>query len=79
MSRIKLRKFRTETGKLPGPVQLTIADGEKHDDATIWIEARFSLSAPSETGAAVVLHEALTRLQDIAQEAKDNLGSVHYI
>ncbi len=79
MENVKLRKLVLVNGKLPGPVDLVVADYEKREEATIWIEARFQLEDIETTDATLVLYEALNRLRELAHGAEDNLGSVSYI
>jgi hypothetical protein len=74
-----MRRNEIVNNKLPGPVDLVVADHEQQDEATIWIEARFALEYVETEDARRVLHEALARLQQLARGAQDNLDSVNYV
>ena len=79
MQDVKLRKFRLLEGKLPGPVEVVVADHAERDVATVWIEARLLMNTPEQAGTLYALNEVLVNLQELVQTAKQNLSSTHYI
>lgn len=79
MAEVKLRKFAMMDGKLPGAVKLLLSDHESEEEATVWVEARLPLEAPMNSDAIFAFMAALAKVEELAREACDNLGSVHLV
>jgi hypothetical protein len=54
----------------PDHVEILIGDASSRDEATVWIKARFAFQARPDQKLAVLVQDALDRLQNLIDEGK---------